>query len=215
MAGRSGAAAARANILAAEREAQELGLLLQRQLANFQLDEALLHATQLEASSTGLEHSLVEMQATEELRISRVREGILRSELASCDVGGHIRDARSLERDLRAGRAGEAVRSWRNRVETKRHECELASRAAASGLMEDECEVTLERLCTMLAALHDQTAGALSTMSRELNQAREDAARLASIAVTAQTAALQLLQRCGRGRSERLDGLQAAGGLES
>jgi hypothetical protein len=204
-------ASARANLLAAEREAQELGLLLQQQLAALQLDDVLLQSRQSGSPSSGIEH----MQATEELRAARVREAILRRELASCDVGGYIPVARADERDPRAGRAGEAVRCWRHRVETQRQGGELASRAAAAGLMEDESAVTFEQLSAMLAALHDQTAGELSDMARELDQAREDAARLASIAVTAQAAALQLLHRCGRGRSERLDALQAAGGLGS
>jgi hypothetical protein len=209
-------AAARANILAAEREAQELGLLLQQQLASFQLDDALLHVAHLEASQTGLEQPVAETQVIEELRVSRVRESILLRELASCDVSGCTQETRIDELDSRVGRAGEVVRSWRTRVETNRQKFELASRAAASGLTEDECEVvTLERLSTMLAALREQTAGALDIMSRDLNQVREDAARLASIAVTAQTAALQLLGRCGRSRSERLDEvLTAACGME-
>jgi len=179
--------------MAAEREAQELGLLLQQQLARLHLSgdprdlaqgpgpPTTSHTPQAESSQW--------RAASEEMR---VRERILLCELASCEVAGHAAHARGVDsRRPIAGQAGQAVRVWHDRVERQRVDREL------------ECEATVAHVSSMLFALHEQTASTLRIMARELEQTRESAARLASMAVTAQTAPLQLLKRQGR---DRMDG---------
>ncbi len=196
---------------AAEREAQELGLLLQQQLTMLKLSGAFESPASSSADAAPRAEAAATRRAHEELRESRVRECILSGELASCEVAA---DALARGNRLSAGRA---VKSWRERaVETRQHELldgrELAMRLENAEAREAECEAVIAQMSSALSTLHAQVSGALRTMSGELKQANEDAARLASIAVTAQASALQLLQRHGRERADVCRDLPPAGG---